>query len=199
MMKRLSHIIVGVMVIFFVSGAHAAYLVDTGADISATNPDLDSEQWIAGEFVLDFSATITDIEGWMYGYDGTGSVTIAISNDAGEGPGSEIYSQSFFPGGPRFQNSWHGISGLSWLLDPGTFWVSFEVRDGDTYSGKMGRADKPLLNNAYHENGAWVGYDPTNIPVRIQGDVSVVPIPGAIWLAGSGLIGLVGLRRKLRQ
>ena len=29
-----------------------------------------------------------------------------------------------------------------------------------------------------------------------SGEVSVVPVPGAIWLLGSGLIGLLGIRRK---
>jgi hypothetical protein len=28
---------------------------------------------------------------------------------------------------------------------------------------------------------------------------TVVPLPGAVWLLGSGLIGLVGLRRKFRE
>ena len=29
--------------------------------------------------------------------------------------------------------------------------------------------------------------------------MSEVPIPGAVWLLGSGLIGLVGIRRKLKN
>ncbi len=29
--------------------------------------------------------------------------------------------------------------------------------------------------------------------------INNVPIPGALWLLGSGLIGLLGLRRKLRS
>lgn len=32
-----------------------------------------------------------------------------------------------------------------------------------------------------------------------DGDVAPVPIPSAVWLLGSGLIGLVGFRRKLRR
>lgn len=32
-----------------------------------------------------------------------------------------------------------------------------------------------------------------------DGDVSAVPIPGAVWLLGSGLIGIVGIRRKLKN
>ena len=32
--------------------------------------------------------------------------------------------------------------------------------------------------------------------ITFTGDVSVVPIPGAVWLLGSGLLGLVGIKRK---
>ncbi|MCP3669209.1 MAG: DUF4114 domain-containing protein [Gammaproteobacteria bacterium] len=30
-------------------------------------------------------------------------------------------------------------------------------------------------------------------------NVSTVPIPGAVWLLGSGLVGLIGIRRKIRS
>ena len=32
--------------------------------------------------------------------------------------------------------------------------------------------------------------------ITFTGDVSVVPIPGALWLLGSGLLGLIGIKRK---
>jgi hypothetical protein len=39
------------------------------------------------------------------------------------------------------------------------------------------------------------GFDLYGLAVR-SGQVSTVPVPGAFWLLGSGLIGLVGLSRK---
>jgi len=30
-------------------------------------------------------------------------------------------------------------------------------------------------------------------------NTSPVPIPGAIWILGSGLLGLLGVRRKIRE
>ena len=35
-----------------------------------------------------------------------------------------------------------------------------------------------------------------NISMDAAGTFSSVPIPGAVWLLGSGIIGLVGIRRK---
>lgn len=46
-------------------------------------------------------------------------------------------------------------------------------------------------NYNYSEQPAWAVHD---------GDVgSPVPLPGAIWLLGSGLIGIVGIRRKFKK
>lgn len=39
--------------------------------------------------------------------------------------------------------------------------------------------------------------DGCGLAVR-SGQVSVVPVPGAIWLLGSGLLGLIGIRRRSR-
>ena len=42
----------------------------------------------------------------------------------------------------------------------------------------------------------WSGPDPDSTFVFSTGHTNPVPIPGAIWLLGSGLLGLIGIRRK---
>ncbi|NWF54487.1 MAG: hypothetical protein HXY45_06800 [Syntrophaceae bacterium] len=50
----------------------------------------------------------------------------------------------------------------------------------------------------------FTGYTSGNIDERIKFDIktleaTVVPIPGAVWLLGSGLIGLIGIARRRRK
>lgn len=48
-----------------------------------------------------------------------------------------------------------------------------------------------------YSNGRWV-VDPTLGQVSYVGQVSAVPVPAAVWLFGSGLLGLVGISRRRR-
>ena len=60
--------------------------------------------------------------------------------------------------------------------------VAFLYSNRDSVGGSM-------LNNANVDpiyGGSWASFQ-------------VVPIPGAVWLLGSGLIGIVGIRRKIKN
>ncbi len=60
-----------------------------------------------------------------------------------------------------------------------------QYSDGSYEKFDLTWIDEDCIENEYL--GAWVVTDSN----------PVVPIPGAVWLLGSGLVGLVGLRRKV--
>jgi hypothetical protein len=66
------------------------------------------------------------------------------------------------------------------------------------YTGKINPSDSnsPL----YHNVGVNFGGNALSMDTAAGSDsVSPVPLPGAVWLLGAGLLGLVGIRRRLRS
>ena len=182
-MKKLRQLgAVYAFIAFFSVAANAATIVDTG-------PGADSNYWVlagasvlapfgqflAAEFSIGSRTTVTDIEGWMSFNPSGADGTIAIYSDGGDVPGAELYATTFFGTG-SLDSSWVGASGLSWDLVAGTYWVAFEVRDGQTLETSMpSPSSSPLLNEAVtsRDTGNWSGFDGLDLGVRI----SAVPIP----------------------
>lgn len=192
------------------SFTNAAIIVDTGdppdSPSTATlgwhgSPPTDN-QFLAGEFYLDQSYTLTDIYGYLEtGH--TGQLSLIIYGDGGDIPNTsnELFSQTFTVGSTGW--GWEGASGLSWNLDNGYYWLAFEDRnpynDSTSFQGNIAMgATNPLVNEAYrHPPSSYQALDWLDMCVRVYGNP--VPIPSAILLLGSGLIGLFGLRRKFRN
>lgn len=77
----------------------------------------------------------------------------------------------------NIQNSYYWYSVEDALISPVGAWA-FEFDDGH---------QDPHLKNGL--NSAWAVH---------KGDVGAVPVPAALWLMGSGLLGMVGVARRKR-
>lgn len=78
-------------------------------------------------------------------------------------------------------SSWYW-SGTEYEFSTDWAWL-FDMNNGHQTSG---------YPNGYARKNDYMGY---GLAVR-SGQVSTVPVPGAFWLLGSGLIGLAGIRRR---
>jgi hypothetical protein len=53
--------------------------------------------------------------------------------------------------------------------------------------------------NTFHDPGLSPGLFPDAGYFLVRNSAAPVPIPGAVWLLGSGLIGLIGIRRRFKK
>jgi len=184
--------------------ASAALLLDTGTPIN--DPSIDPPwtlggglQWLAGGFTLGSDSLITGIEGRI-GWD-EGDLTLAIYSDAGNLPGSKLYSAAFHA---DRDFDWYGRDNLNWLLGAGNYWVAFELEPSQSYSGGMaGGAPNPMPREAIKSvmyGTDWEAYGPMGLGVRISGQTSgtSVPEPMSLALLGIGALGLLAQHRRRR-
>ena len=217
MLRKISFTLFCAAILYMVASTVTAQtIVDTGEPVyhSSGGMVLNSEVYRAGEFDLASATTLSSIQGWLGNYQGgsgygLGPLTIAIYDDGGDLPGHEIYSKSVFVPNTD-DNAWRGVAGLSWLMQPGEYWVSFEVRaaEGQYFNGYMQYYDipVPLTNYAAYDNfflssnHGWLDDGATKFAVRIEGDVTAVPLPGAFLLFGSAVPLICAFRfRQMRK
>ena len=182
---------------------NATTIVDTGegTGLSATlSGDPVFGQYFAGQITLNSRTELTDVEGWLsYGQDQDGNgftVSIFEENGGFPDPSGQIYSGvasvNVTDFSTFFTADWQGVNNVSWLLDPGIYWITLEVRSGQSLeAGLPNNAPNPLALYA-HKNPTspvWGRAGPGTVyeyGFRVSGNV--VPIPASIYLFGSGIL-----------
>lgn len=190
--------------------ASADVIVDTGQSdassaliLSATPPagsDWTHSYW-AAEFHLSAETSVTDIQASMWART-SGQVTSTLYDASGGLPG---VSPGLFSTTYEIQSdaccvaTWHGASGLDWVVGPGDYWITFEPQAGSTFRGSLVLwPPVPLDHYAMNIRGNWE-IDPQGdtgadtFGLRVLGSV---PEPET-W--GLMLLGFAGIGFALRR
>jgi len=188
---------------------NAEVIVDTGVSANLySGYAIDKTNPVAAEFSVSGDYEITNIYGLMNSMSMTSrNLNISLYKDdalGGEVPGTQIYSQNVEID-PYFPPHWQGLNNISWNVTAGTYWVSFGGAD-DLFSAAMPLNPPNKLNYAFYAT-TYGGYDVNRwfpndwypICVKILGNPTSVLEPSTSLLLGLGLLGLAGLRRKLKR
>lgn len=188
--------------------ANAAFLVDTGPGTidprsSDGNYGLYSQQWLAERFSLDSAAVISSVTGWVAADSRGGTAHVSILADNGEaGPGEVLFTSQFSVYG--YSVGFAGVDDISLALSAGTYFIAFQVLEGDTLSGSMpSQSEAPLSLGSYGYYSMapfeprWYHSIDTRLGIQIEG-VSAVPEPGsgALMLGGMAVLAAWAARRR---
>lgn len=187
-------------------GPQAQANIDTGAPSGAGGLLLNSGEWLAAEFTLTNPSSIQSLEGYIRtGNDPSqigNSFTVTVYDDlagATKAQDTPDMNSIEFSGSAIYTaDGWNGIGNIrNLLLNPGDYWLAFEVGAADSLQALMPTGVAKPLPTAWYDGVSTFGYTPTagaGYDFGVQ--IGLVPLPSTLLLAVPGLLALSRIKKR---
>ncbi len=204
-MKRVVSFIAILLILTLPLAANAGLLGTGDLNVTASGPT-------GGNYYLDYDGTVASSS---FGYT-TGSVEVfCVSKQEGNGGDYKFYTITSDLDNVFGSGTFAKLSTASWIADNWTSWGTSDEIKGEAQKavwaimgvmdilGTTG-TDVAIYNAAQDKSGYasnwYFAYSPSLVGAHDYQDFITpgkpTPIPAAMWLLGSGLVGLVGIRRR---
>ena len=170
--------------------AFAVTIVDGGDGIVALDPQINGSLLVGGQYNATGGVNLADATSvslaTVFANGGTGDVDGTIDFNTPAGTGGSLSLSSFSP-----VTNFFSVGG--WQLDLSTLTIV------DQTAGLLNLSGLGVLSgNGYSAtdvNWSFSSSSTTSYSMTVA-NVSAVPVPAAVWLFGSGLLGLVAVARR---
>jgi hypothetical protein len=181
MKTQLLRLIAATALLFGSGGAVLADTVGFNPDPSPVPPD---EIFVGDTFSVDIVGDFTDLAGGVIdlGFDSAALRIDSVSID----PYWDFLPD---PGGPAAGDVWSGIGFDTFFNDPAV--GTFTIATISLTALAAGGSSLWILDTSEYFSATEQLF-----PILGHATVNEVPVPAAVWLFGSGLLGLIGIARR---
>jgi hypothetical protein len=196
--------------------ASASFLLDTGTPSGATSDTFNSSTWYAEEFSVAAGESVSNVAAYLTQGAGQLDATFTFAIYANSGAGGNFIGSTpsnrgadeVASGSGTFNGSGWTSATVNWTPSSGgDYWLAIQQTSSGTAnsldapteaSATTGTA--PALAYAIYSTSAGSKYQLSGgDPIGLEVTAAPVPLPGALWLLGSGVAGLAGMARRRRQ
>ena len=207
--QRITAVVAGMVTLIASLSANAAFVISGGSTQDLTtisgndfSTDLQglgfSEMATSAQLSVDMDGSVTFYyiaaeSAYTNSFNSGSSNTMTENNDSFNWDGWESFSINVTAG---------EVLNFSFTSDNASALTPVDNASGSNLSGLgiMTSTAIPELVLAYNDNYlGFVDSDFDDMMVRAQFIPTAVPLPAAVWLFGSGLIGLIGMARRRKQ